>query len=300
MRFEYDSALGCWSLRRYADVQAALKDWRTFAFAQSASIDETAHTRTLRTAMDSFAHARWLQTLQEIPAFGTASELVSEWIEPWCHAAALQLVQHSQDPDGKLRRLARKAFAAGAFVDAPMAENESIELHALLPDTLGPVTVQAFVAVSQTLAAFLANALAALLENGAEYPHTPRALEELLRFAGPSQAVFRYLSEPCASLPRGTRIALRLAEANRDPDLFPDPHRLDFERNAAGHLAFGYGLHACVGAVLIRAAAPVALRHLTKIQGVTSIEWPQSPRSIRSPLAIRIRELGPRELRYKA
>jgi hypothetical protein len=305
MRFDYDTGLRCWALRRYADVHAALKDPQRFAFMPTQGFDESGHTRTLRAAMDTFLQmgcANWRHRLEDLPALPAPEELVSQWIEPWCHAAALQLVTLPSANGERLRMLARKAYESGAFVDAPAADAESQELAAHLPSVLGPLTVQAFVAISQTLAAFLANAAAALLEQRLVYPHTPRALEETLRCCGPSQAVFRYLTESTGGLSKGTRIALLLAEANRDPDRFPDPDRLCFERNASGHLALGYGLHACIGAALIRTAAPVALQHITKLIANVehfSTEWPAEQRIIRSPSAIRIRELAGREMRYQ-
>ena len=305
MRFEYHSGFQCWTLRRYVDVQAALKDPQRFAVSLAKGLDESGHTRTLRMAMDAFLQthfARWVEHLHEIPQPPTPEELVSQWIAPWCHAAALQLVTVPVDRGDRLRDLARKAFEAGAFLNASSADAESLELDSQLPSALGPLTVQAFVATSQTLAAFLANAAAALFEQNILYSHTPRAFEELLRFAGPSQAQFRYLTEPVGDLSKGTRIALLVAEANRDPDQYLDPDRLDFERQDGGHLAFGYGSHACVGAALIRAAAPVALRRLTELQStqeLVSIEWPEEARAIGSPRSIRIRELASSKLRYR-
>ena len=70
---------------------------------------------------------------------------------------------------------------------------------------------------------------------------------------------------------------LMLASANRDPEQFPDPDRLDITRAAAGQIALGAGPHSCVGASLIRMAAAVATgafvsRFDTAMRG-TSIEW---------------------------
>jgi cytochrome P450 len=52
--------------------------------------------------------------------------------------------------------------------------------------------------------------------------------------------------------------------ANRDPDRFPEPDRLDLTRGDIGHLAFGYGIHFCVGAALSRIEAPIALNALLR------------------------------------
>jgi hypothetical protein len=314
MRFEFHSGLQCWTLRRYADVQAALRDSSQFAASLAPGFDEAGHTRTLRLAMDAFLQIRfprWMDALENTPELPRPiTDLVSQWIEPWSHLAALQLVglTLSHDREGRLLQLARKAFAAGALPQAPATSETSQdteELQYRLPGVLGPLTVQAFVATSQTLTAFLANALAALQDQQVEYPHTAKALEELLRLAGPAILQFRYLTKPLQDLAPGTRVALLLREANRDPDLFPAPDRLHFNRTpAAAHLAFGHGAHACVGAALMRAAAPVALRHLTEIlrgSKVEAIEWPPENelRAILSPTAIRIHELPTAKLRFE-
>ena len=70
------------------------------------------------------------------------------------------------------------------------------------------------------------------------------------------------------SIPRGAMVQLRYAAANRDPAKFPDPDRFDIERpNARAHLAFGRGIHMCVGNMLSRKEMAVAftelLKHLT-------------------------------------
>src|SRR4030095_5940213 len=60
---------------------------------------------------------------------------------------------------------------------------------------------------------------------------------------------------------RGEGIIIYLAGANRDPKVFPDPHRFDIEREKAGkHLSFSGGRHFCLGAALARAEGEVGLR----------------------------------------
>jgi cytochrome P450 len=60
---------------------------------------------------------------------------------------------------------------------------------------------------------------------------------------------------------RGELVVVYLAAANRDPSVFPDPHRFDIERpNAGRHLAFSGGRHFCLGAALARAEGELGLR----------------------------------------
>ena len=60
-------------------------------------------------------------------------------------------------------------------------------------------------------------------------------------------------------IPAGEWVLAATGSANRDPDRFADPDRLDLNRDAGGHLAFGHGIHYCLGASLARMEAEVAL-----------------------------------------
>ncbi|MDT0405818.1 MULTISPECIES: cytochrome P450 family protein [Streptomyces] len=96
---------------------------------------------------------------------------------------------------------------------------------------------------------------------------TGAAIEESLRFNSPVHSgAFRFAAEPLELA--GTRVAagdavlVSLAAASRDPLAFPDPDRFDLTRRPQGHLAFGHGIHHCLGAPLARTEAAVALRLL--------------------------------------
>lgn len=85
----------------------------------------------------------------------------------------------------------------------------------------------------------------------------PGAVEEFLRLEGPlKHATFRCATESLSigdtEIPAGGFVLLAIASANRDPRRFGDPHALDIRRPAAGHLAFGHGIHHCLGAPLAR------------------------------------------------
>ncbi|AMY20346.1 MULTISPECIES: cytochrome P450 [Nocardiaceae] len=97
----------------------------------------------------------------------------------------------------------------------------------------------------------------------------PNAAEELLRFGAPFKAFFRRTRTTAhvdgAEIPAGARVAVMLAAASRDPLQFPDPHRLDITReNAKSHLAFGNGLHVCLGSPFARLEVVSLLAELAR------------------------------------
>ncbi|KOG91515.1 cytochrome P450, partial [Streptomyces varsoviensis] len=95
----------------------------------------------------------------------------------------------------------------------------------------------------------------------------PNAVEEFLRYESPlNLSTLRYTTEPVevgdTVIPAGEVVFLALSSANRDPNRFADPDRLDIHRNAATHLAFGHGIHHCVGAPLARLEGEIVLARL--------------------------------------
>ncbi|WP_405493387.1 cytochrome P450 [Streptomyces sp. NBC_00096] len=95
------------------------------------------------------------------------------------------------------------------------------------------------------------------------------AVEEMLRHDGPvTVAAFRHAAEPLeidgVHIPAGDTVMLSLAAASRDPRHFPDPDRFDIRRPARGHLAFGHGIHHCLGAPLARVEGRTALTTLLR------------------------------------
>jgi len=97
----------------------------------------------------------------------------------------------------------------------------------------------------------------------------PRAVEELLRWCTPQLLTTpRFTAEDVeiggVTIPQGQPVSISMLSANRDPDAFPDPDRLDLTRapGSLGHLAFAHGPHFCLGAALARVETEVALTAL--------------------------------------
>ncbi|MFC9325748.1 cytochrome P450 [Kitasatospora sp. NPDC057015] len=144
-----------------------------------------------------------------------------------------------------------------------LGEQELVSLAVLL-----------LVAGHETTTAAIGNAVLALLRHPEQLellrsdPHRiAGAVDELLRYDSPvSIATWRWAPEPVriggTDVPAGSPVFVSPGAANRDPARFADPDRLDLEREARSHLAFGHGIHRCLGAPLARAEVEIALRVL--------------------------------------
>lgn len=104
-----------------------------------------------------------------------------------------------------------------------------------------------------------------------------KAVEELLRFDGPIKVLTRWVVEDFelrgSRIEAGQRVFLVQAAANRDPERFAGPDRLDLERSPNPHLAFGRGVHTCIGAQLARMEGRHAiLRAFERLPGLRLAE----------------------------
>ncbi|MGW2597194.1 cytochrome P450 family protein [Streptomyces klenkii] len=165
----------------------------------------------------------------------------------------------------------RRSPAADLLTDLVHASDDDGRLS---PQELVAMTFILLVAGHETTVNLIGNGMLALLRHPdqlatlrANPSLMTSAIEEFLRYEGPlNTASLRYTTEPIdiggVTIPRHDLIAVALTSANRDDAHFPDATRLDITRSPAGHLAFGHGIHYCVGAPLARLEGHIAFTAL--------------------------------------
>ena len=128
----------------------------------------------------------------------------------------------------------------------------------------------------ETTTTLISNALRVLLEHRVAYESLvadpakiPGAIDEVLRYS-PSIVAWRRKATRDTeiggvAIPKGSNILLVMGSANRDDTVFPAPDEFDINReNSRNHLAFGYGIHYCLGNMLAKIQARVAIEEITK------------------------------------
>ena len=169
---------------------------------------------------------------------------------------------------------ARRAEARDDLVSALVQAEEAGDQ--MSEDELLAMVFLLLVAGHETTVNLIGNGVLALLEHPdqlARLRGDPElikpAVEELLRFASPVEtATERYAREDVAiagvTIPRGELVLVALASANRDERQFADPDTLDLTREPNRHLAFGMGVHYCLGAPLARLEGQIAINTLLR------------------------------------
>ncbi len=155
------------------------------------------------------------------------------------------------------------------------------------------------VAGHETTANLIGNGTLALIENRTEMEKLraqpsmmPSAIEELLRYDGPIElAAARWARSDVTlagvTIPRGNPVACALTSANRDPEQFERPDVLDLAREPNRHLAFGQGIHFCLGAPLARLEAQIAFATLLRRFPELRLAVPRSALRWRKSLLLR-------------
>ena len=189
---------------------------------------------------------------------------------------AVELLSYFQDLVEMHRRTPR-----GDLLDLLIQARDDTDR--LSEDELLAACVLFLFAGHEASAQLLANGLLAMAEDDRAYQSLrngsvsmPVAIAELLRFTSPQQIAFRYALDDVelhgVAIRKGQTVGFGLGAANRDPLVFTDPDRLDLTRESARQLAFGAGIHSCIGAPLARLEAEIAFpmlaRRLQRLQAM--------------------------------
>jgi cytochrome P450 len=161
------------------------------------------------------------------------------------------------------------------------------------------------VAGQETTANLINNAILCFLQHPAEFSKVQKApqllapaIEEALRYRSPIQWTFRSTRRDVELggklIPKGKLLLAVMGSANRDPAQFPDPDRFDVTRDPNPHLAFGHGLHFCLGAPLARMEARIALTdlmsRLKNLRLATDEPWePRKALHVHGPSSLRVK-----------
>ena len=312
----YDSAVDGWVLSCYSDVLAALHDTRLCPVDSRASTaperaELEAQQRLRRETLTGLSRQKihlWQTQFADLAhsRFGTLRsrtrfDVVGEFAEPWSLTVALIVTEADEKEGERLGQLAREVskFAADPLNEElrQPAKAANQELAKRLESSPIPMSGPAFVALSQTLPQFLANAWLALLRHPLQLGRLRSeptlisvAVEELMRYAGLAHTLYRRASTKLnlagATIEQGARVVLKLSSANRDPLQFPNPDVLDFSRRGGPQLALGTGPHSCAGGSLIRMLAGIAtaefVESVAALDTASPIEW-QGGSGFRSP-----------------
>jgi cytochrome P450 len=173
----------------------------------------------------------------------------------------------------------------------------------LSPEELIVQAIGLLLAGLETTTGLIGNGVRALLLNPAELHKLltrpeliQAAVEECLRYDGPIGGTLRVVHEDVEfggiTIPKNSQVTACISAAHRDPRAFPEPDRFLIERGSPSHLAFGGGVHFCLGAHLARMQSQIAIgtlfRRFPRLQLQSDqLHWGQSLFRIQSSLPVR-------------
>jgi cytochrome P450 len=315
----FDEHLRAWVLSRHADILAA---FRASSLSPSGPNDqngaepsgESDRTKMRGETMEALS-ANQLRVWREriapeavtlanrLPSEETV-DLMDGYARPLCLSLAAMVTGISRGAAEALCGMARRVSASAAEPYDPAVRVSAKSANAVLRGCFhsGPEALRdsGFVALSQTLPCLLGNAWFALMQYPEEWsllhqqPElTEQAIEELLRYAGLTRTLFRTATADLdlngESIRKGERVILRIIAANRDPERFTEPHRVDVTRRDGGHFTLGAGPHACVAAGLIRMVAATMTHPLVQRFASANLALPvrwQGGSGFRSPSSL--------------
>jgi cytochrome P450 len=315
----FDDPLGAWVLSRHADILAAFRASSLWPASPnerdsaepSVDMDRLKMRSETIEALSPAQLRVWRERItpevdELIKRLPTEEpvDLMDEYARPLCLSLAAMVTGISRGAAEGLREMARwvSASAAEPYDTAVRlgAKAANAQLRGCFHSGPEPLRDAGFVALSQTLPCLLGNAWFALLQHPQEWsllhqqPElTEQAMEELLRYAGLARTLFRRATADLDlngfSIRKGERVILRIVAANRDPERFSDPHRVDVTRRDGGHFTLGAGPHSCVAAGLIRMVATTLTHPLLQRFRSASLALPvrwQGGSGFRSPSSL--------------
>jgi cytochrome P450 len=230
-------------------------------------------------------------------------------LKAWSQAFAEMLGNFQHNPD-RAQHILRTVEEMTAYFRTAMREqrlrprgglissmmNAEIDGDRLTEEEVIANCIVTMVGGQETTTNLIGNGVLSLLRNAdqleklrSDLSLIPSAVEELLRYEAPSQHTARLA--PQDTMLGGKQIRKRqavigvMAAANRDPERFPDPDRLDITRQDNRHLAFGWAAHFCFGAPLARIEGQIALEAMLKRLPKLALEG--GPLTWRSNLGLR-------------
>jgi hypothetical protein len=227
-----------------------------------------------------------------LPAIVTAEMLGvpvadHEQLKNWSADFAEMLGNFQHNPD-RVPRVLCSVEGMGAYFRSAMREREHLRdglIHAMMTaevdgsklteEEIVANLIVTMVGGQETTTNLIGNGMLTLLRNRSEIETLradssiiPSAVEELLRYESPSQHTARLAPEDLEMGGRQIRkrqaVIAIMGAANRDPERFPDPDRLDFTRPDNRHVAFGWAAHFCFGAPLARIEGQIAFETLLR------------------------------------
>ncbi|XVQ06420.1 cytochrome P450 [Spirillospora sp. CA-255316] len=331
----HNAEVDVWAFSRFADVQAANRDWRTFSYAKGTVLDGIGdflqpgnfldhdpplHSQLRAVVKDKFSVSALRESLSSVIAdevdqllVGTSDAdefdfgLECAWVLPV--VAACHLMGFAREDIDRLRGIADNAFAvkpgppgsgeasaAGIATAAVRAYfEEQIEDRRRHPkddllthiatatvdgqpigDSAAGIAALIFAGSADTTALTLTNLVNLLAEHPEQREwlvknpdKTEQAVEEVLRYESPIQLMKRHTTREVEVhgrvIPAGANVCLIFASANRDSRQFDRPDEFDVRRKFSRHIAFGDGVHHCIGAPLARMEATTMLRRFLEL-----------------------------------